>query len=409
MVARTRLRELFTAAALLLIIGVALLMSKVGLSPALGTFLAGVVLANSEYRHELEGDIEPFKGLFLGLFFISVGASLDLEVISSNAGHIGGLLLGLLLIKLAVLLLLGRIFKMGIDQNMLFSLALAQGGEFAFVLFSFAVRNQVIDDKLANPLISAVVLSMGLTPLLLLVNEKILQPRFGTKEREAGKPDVMEEKNPVIIAGFGNFGSILGRLLKANGVGITVLEVDSDKVELLRRLGLKVFYGDASRRDLLLAAGADKAKILILALNDQERVLNIVHMVKKYFPHLSIFARAGGRTEAYELLDAGVKHVYRATLDTSLRAGFDALRVLRFRSYQARRASKTFRHHDEESVRELRHLRHDRKAYISEARQRIEDLEQLLLSEFHETDEHGDTGWDTASMIREFGDKAEQK
>ncbi len=407
-VARTRLRELFTAAALLLVIGIALLMSKVGLSPALGTFLAGVVLANSEYRHELEGDIEPFKGLLLGLFFISVGASIDLGMIFDNPGLIGMILGGLIIIKLLVLLIVGRVFKMGIDQNILFALSLAQGGEFAFVLFSFAVRNHVLGESIANPLIGAVALSMALTPLLLILNDKVIQPRFGTKEQEQREADRIDEENPVIIAGFGNFGSIVGRLLKANQVGITVLEHDSDKVELLRKLGLKVFYGDASRYDLLVTAGAAKAQVLILAIDDQERVLQMVHMVNKHFPHLKLFARASGRTGAYELLDAGVDHVYRETLDTSLRTGIDALRALGFRSYQAHRATKTFRHHDEDSLNALRDVRHDRKTYINEARQRIEDLEVLLLTELRDTEEHHDAGWDTASMIEEYGSDDEK-
>ena len=209
----------------------------------------------------------------------------------------------------------------------------------------------------------------------------------------------------MIIAGFGNFGSIIGRLLRANGVGITVLEHDSDKVELLRKLGLKVFYGDASRHDLLHAAGAEKAKILILAVSDHEKVLEIVHMVKKHFPHLNIFARAAGRTQAYNLLEEDVPHVYRETLDTSLRTGLDVLRTLGFRSYQAHRATRTFRHHEVESINELRLLRHDSKEYISLARQKIEDLEQLLLSEFEDPTEHHDAGWDITSMIQEFGKK----
>jgi voltage-gated potassium channel Kch len=298
---------------------------------------------------------------------------------------------------------------MGVDQNILFAVALAQGGEFAFVLFSFAVQHQVISGAIANPLIGAVALSMALTPLLLIINEKLIQPRFGTKEKETGEADSIDEENPVIIAGFGNFGSIIGRLLRANGVGITVLDLDSDNVELLRKLGLKVFYGDASRHDLLHAAGAEKAKVLILALNDHEKILEMVHMVKKDFPHLSLFARASGRTGAYELLDAGVHHVYRETIDTSLRVGIDSLRALGFRSYQAHRATKTFRHHDEESINTLRHVRHDRKAYISHARQRIEDLEQLLLSELHDYDEHRDAGWDTTSMREEFGGSSKEK
>ncbi len=408
-VAHTRLRELFTAAALLLIIGIALLMTKVGLSPALGTFLAGVVLATSEYRHELEGDIEPFKGLLLGLFFIAVGASIDFRLLSSNPGLIGMLVGGLICAKLVVLLVLGRVYKMGDDQNILFSLSLAQGGEFAFVLFSFAVQNHVISETLVNPLIGAVALTMALTPLLLLFNEKILQPRFGTKEQENKQADSIDDINRVIIAGFGNFGSIIGRLLRANGVGITVLELDSDKVELLRKLGLKVFYGDAGRKDLLHAAGAEQARLLILTIDDHDKILEIVDCVKKDFPHLRIFTRASGRTQAYELLDAGVTNTYRDTLDTSLRAGIDVLRSLGFRSFQAHRAMKTFRYHDEESIEELRHLRHDRVTYISQARQRIEDLEQLLLSELEDAEVHHDAGWDAASMSEAFGEKRKEK
>jgi voltage-gated potassium channel Kch len=384
-------------------------MSKVGLSPALGTFLAGVVLANSEYRHELEGDIEPFKGLLLGLFFISVGASIDFGMISSRPGLIGMIVGGLIFIKLFILLVLGRVFKMGVDQNILFAFSLAQGGEFAFVLFSFAVQNHVISDAIANPLIGAVALSMALTPLLLIINEKVLQPRIGTKVQEDKEADKIDEKNPVIIAGFGNFGSIVGRLLRANGIGITVLELDSDKVDLLRKLGLVVFYGDASRHELLHSAGAENAKLMVFALDEHPKVIQMVHMVKKHFPHLTLFARAAGRTEAYELLDAGVDHVYRATFDTSLRTGIDALRTLGFRSYQAHRATRTFRHHDEEALGALRHVRHDTKTYISHARQRIGDLEQLLLSELIESEEHLDAGWDTTSMIEEYGGKKGKK
>ncbi len=402
-VARTRLRELFTAAALLLVIGIALLMSKVGLSPALGTFVAGVVLANSEYRHELESDIEPFKGLLLGLFFIAVGASIDFGMILSRPVDIAMLVGGLVIIKFLVLIILGKAFKLRTDQCLLFAFSLAAGGEFAFVLFSFAVQSHVISQGLANTIIGAVALSMALTPLLLLVNEKLIQPRFGTKEKESKEEDSIDEDNPVIIAGFGSFGSIVGRLLRANGVGITVLEFDSDKVELLRSLGLKVFYGNATRHDLLHAAGADHAKVLVLALNDHEQILAIVDMVKKHYPHLKILARTGGRTQAYELLDSGVDHIYRETLDTSLRTGSDALRTLGFRSYHAHRATKTFRFHDEESIHKLRHLRHDRKSYISQARQRIEDLEEILLSELKEAEEHLDAGWDTTSMREEFG------
>ncbi len=402
-VAKTRLREIFTATSLFLVIGIAYLMTKVGVSPALGTFLAGVVLANCEYRHEIESDIEPFKGLLLALFFISVGASINFNLIYENPELIWAIVMGLIIVKFLILFILGRVFKMGIDQNMLFAFALAQGGEFAFVLFSFSIQNNVISTDVANLLIASVAISMAMTPLLMLINEKFVIPHIGTKEKEEKKTDLISEENPVIIAGFGSFGSIIGRLLKAKGIGITVLELDSDKVDLLRKLGLKTFYGDASRHDLLYSAGADKAKILILAINDHEKMLKIVKDVKKHFPHLIIFARASDRTAAYELLDLGVKYVYRDTLDTSLRMGVDVLRNLGFRAYQAHRAAKIFRQYDDESIHILKGIRHDRKTYISSAKKRIEDLEELMLSELKGIEEHEDAGWDTEAMREEFG------
>ena len=402
-IAGTRLRELFTATALLLIIGIALLMSQVGLSPALGTFLAGVVLANSEYRHELESEIDPFKGLLLAVFFIAVGASIDFDLIASSPGRILGLVAGLMAIKFVVLLVLGRAFGMGLDQNFLFAFSLAQGGEFAFVLFSYATQNGVISEEVTAPLIAAVAVSMALTPVLMMVNEKLIQPRFGTRERVEREPDEMHEEGEVIIAGFGRFGSIVGRLLRANGIRPTVLEFDSDRVEVLRRLGLPVFYGDASRHDLLEAAGAGKARLLVIATEDHERIVRIVETVQKHFPNLTILARAAGRPEAYELLDMGVEHVYRETLDTSLRTGIDALRLLGRRGHQAHRAARTFRRHDEDSVRELGAMRDDRKAYFSAARERIQALEELLLSEVEGPTEDRDAGWDTESLREDYG------
>jgi len=402
-IARTRLRETFTATALLLVIGIALLMSRVGLSPALGTFLAGVVLANSEYRHELESDIEPFKGLLLWLFFIAVGASIDFNLIAAQPALILGLVGLLIMVKFLVLFGLGRVFKMGLDQNLLFAFALAQGGEFAFVLFSFASQNGIVRTDVAATLVAVVAISMALTPLVMLFNEKVLQPRVGTREREARKPDTVDQENPVIIAGFGRFGNIVGRLLMANGVRATVLDVDSDHVELLRRLGLKVFYGDASRQDLLMAAGAARASLLVLAIDDPEKALGIVITSKKHFPELTILARAHGRSHAYELMDAGVDHVYRETLDSSLRLGIDAMRLLGFRSHQAYRAARKFRRHDEESLRELGSMRHDRRAYINRAREMIRDLESTLRADLAGIDHERDAAWDTASLRRDSG------
>jgi CPA2 family monovalent cation:H+ antiporter-2/glutathione-regulated potassium-efflux system protein KefB len=258
-IARTRLREIFTAATLLLVVGIAILMSAVGLSPALGTFLAGVVLANSEFRHELESDIDPFKGLLLGLFFIAVGASIDFGLILEQPLVIIGLVAGIIATKLAVLLVLGRAFRLGVDQALLLAFALPQVGEFAFVLFSFADQQGVLAPTMTGPLVAAVALSMAVTPLLLLVNERLIQPRTGTRVAPARQADVVDEGGTVLIAGFGSFGATVGRLLRASGVHTTVLDIDSDRVDLLRRMGLTVYYGDATRHDLLHAAGAARA------------------------------------------------------------------------------------------------------------------------------------------------------
>jgi voltage-gated potassium channel Kch len=350
----------------------------------------------------LESNIEPFKGLLLGVFFIAVGASINFDLILAQPGVVAALVVGLFVIKFIVLFILGRSFKMGFDQNLIFAIALAEGGEFAFVLFSFATQNGVINSDLSNLLVAVVALSMPIAPVFLLFSEKLIQPRFGTRETADVSADEIAEVNPVIIAGFGRFGSIIGRLLRANGVPTTVLEYDSDEVDVLRKLGLKVYYGDACRYDLLHSAGADEGRLIIIAFDDHEKILKLVETVKKHFPNLSILARAGGRSEAYELMDAGVKHVFRETFDTSLRAGVEALRILGFGSYHAHRVSQTFRKHDEQSVRDLGRMRHDRKTYLTAARQRIHDLEDLLLTELNRPEER-DAGWDTESLRNELG------
>jgi voltage-gated potassium channel Kch len=401
-VAGSRLREIFTATALMLVIGTALLMSLVGLSPALGTFLAGVVLANSEYRHELEADIEPFKGLLLGVFFIAVGASVNFELVLSSPWLLASLVAGLFALKFIVLLILGRSFRMGFDQNLVFAFALAEGGEFAFVLFSFAAQNGVINGELSNLLVAVVALSMPLAPLLILANEKLIQPRFGTKEKVETPTVDISEANQVIIAGFGRVGSIIGRLLRANGVSTTVLEYDSDQVEVLRKLGLKVYYGDAGRHDLLHAAAADQARLMIIAIDNHEKTREIIASVRKQSPGIKIIARAKGRSEAFDLMSDGADHIFRETLDTSLRVGVEALKMLGFRAFHAHRVSRTFRKHEEKSLKDLVEVRHDRKIYLTTARQRIHDLEQQLLEELNQPEER-DAGWDTESLRSEFG------
>jgi monovalent cation:proton antiporter-2 (CPA2) family protein len=402
-IARTRLRELFTAAALLLVIGTALLMTKVGLSPALGTFLAGVVLANSEYRHELVGDVEPFKGLLLGLFFIAVGASIDFRLVAAAPGLVAGLVAAVVAAKFLVLALIGWGFRLGRAQASTFAFALAQVGEFAFVLISFASQLGTLAPQQSAPLVAAVAISMALSPLLMAFDERVVQPRVTRQASPARAADVIDEHHPVIIAGFGRFGHIVGRLLKANGVGTTVLDLDSDRVDLLRRLGLKVFFGDASRHDLLHAAGAERARLLVLALDSPEKSRELVETARRHFPHLAILARAFDRDDAYGLLDAGVTHVYRDTLDTSLRMGIDALRLLGFRAYHAHRAAHTFRLHDEESVRLMKDRRGDRVEYINLARQRIADLERILLADLRDEGLNRDEGWDVESLREDLG------
>jgi monovalent cation:proton antiporter-2 (CPA2) family protein len=408
-IAISRLREIFTAAALLLIVGIAILMSRVGLSPALGTFLAGVVLAQSEYRHELESDIEPFKGLLLGLFFIAVGASVDFALVAENPLIVASLVVSLILIKFLVLFFVGKVFRMGLDHNMLFAVALAQGGEFTFVLFSFALQNNVMSPDIVNPLIAAVAMSMALTPLLMIFNEKFIQPRFGTLEKEERADDHVEEKNPVIIAGFGRMGSIIGRFLRANNLEATFLDIDADNVDLLRKLGLKVFYGDASRVDLLKAAGAEEARLLIVAVDDPAKTIEIVSAAQKHFPHLKIMARSNSYQDAYELIDTGVEHVYRETFDTAIRMGIDALVLSGYRAYQVNRAGLSFLKHNERFVREMAKHRKDKTEWIQQLRKRIEDLEQIMTEEMDRTGRDKDMGWDTAGLIEEFGKKAEEK
>lgn len=405
MIAKTRLRELFTAAALLLVIGIALLMQTVGLSPALGAFLAGVVLAQSEYRHELETDIEPFKGLLLGLFFIAVGASIDFGLIGDKPLLITQLVIGLIALKFLVLFGIGRFFKMGLDVNMLFAFALAQGGEFAFVLFSFAVQNNVMGPDVANPMIAVVAVTMALTPLLMVINEKFIQPRFGTLEQDRAA-DAIDEKSPVIIAGFGRVGNTVGRFLQANGIKATYLDIDPDNVDLLRKMGLKVFYGDASRYDLLHAAGAETARLLIVAVDNADKIREIVETAKKHFPHLHIMARSIGWNDSYDLIALGVDDIYRETLDTSLRLGADALSFLGHRRYQAYRAAKTFRKHDERYLRELSEMRHDDKQLIRGARDRINSLEQRMLREIENEGRDKDLGWDATTLIEEFKNRS---
>lgn len=402
LVARSGLREVFIATALLLVGGVALLMELVGLSPALGAFVAGVVLATSEYKHEIESDIDPFKGLLLGLFFMSVGAAIDFGLIRENPLLIGGAVVAIMLVKTVVLLVLGQRFTGNRAQNVTLALGLSQIGEFAFVLLSFTSQNGILDQRITSIATAVVAISMALTPLVFLLNERVIQPRLGPSAAPEREADAIEEKNPVIIAGFGRYGNIVGRFLRANDIGTTVLDFDADRVETLRQLGLRVYYGDASRYDLLHAAGASQAKVIIIALDSSERALELVELVRRHFPHLRILVRAHDRPDAYEFIEAGLTDVYRETVDSSLRLGVDALRLLGVRAYHAQRAARTFLRHDELALRELATVRKDRKTYFSAARQHIQELEQLLhFDADNEQLREVDEGWDNESLRQE--------
>lgn len=395
-IARIRLRELFTAAALLIVIATADLMIIVGLSPALGTFLAGVVLANSEFRHELESDIEPFKGVLLGLFFIAVGASINFKLIVANPITVALLVFGLIAIKATVLFITGKLSRLSFDQNMIFTLGLSQVGEFAFVLFAFISQLKILSTHWTDMMMGATAITMTVTPLLLLANERFILPRFGTKESvEEKEADAVDARYPVIIAGFGHFGSTIGRFLRANGVHAVILDNDSDRVDVLRKMGFKVFYGDATRLDILKCAGADEAKIIIAAIDSPEINLSLVDTIKKEFPHLQIMVRAKSRLDAYELIDAGVKDIYRESLDTSVRLGVDALIALGFRKYSAVRAGQNFIKYDETALKKLAAHRHDQEAYIFNTREQIEIQEQLLAADREANPTLYDHAWDS--------------
>ncbi len=394
-IARIRLTELFTAAALLIVIATAYLMMRVGLSPALGTFLAGLVLANSEFRHELESDIEPFKGILLGLFFIAVGASINFTLIMDHPGRILALVCGILIVKSLVLYGTGRIARLSFDQNMIFSLGLGQVGEFAFVLFAFIAQLRILSEQWTDMMMGATAISMTVTPFLLLANERLILPRIGTRQApEERESDDISGEHSVIIAGFGHFGSTVGRFLRASGVHATILDNDSDRVDLLRKMGFKVFYGDATRLDILKSAGAHEAKILVAAIDSPEINLDLIEKTRKEFPNLNIMVRARSRLDAYELMDTGIRDIYRESLDTSVRLGVDVLIKLGFRKYSANRAGLNFLKYDEAALRTLAAQRHDQDSYIFTTREQIELQEQLLANDRGKIPNVHDHAWD---------------
>ncbi|CUU22590.1 Glutathione-regulated potassium-efflux system protein kefB [Duffyella gerundensis] len=391
-IASSGVREVFTAAALLLVLGSALFMEALGLSMALGTFIAGILLAESEYRHELEVAIEPFKGLLLGLFFISVGMALNLGVLYT---HIVAILVGVLVlvaVKIAVLYLLSRIYGLRSLERMQFAGVLSQGGEFAFVLFSAASSTKLFSGDQLPLLVVTVTLSMMTTPLLMQAIDKILTRRINDGEDHDEKPFVDDDQPQVIVVGFGRFGQVVARLLMANQKRITVLERDISAVSLMRKYGYKVYYGDATELELLRAAGAANAQSVVITCNDPEDSMTIVHLCQQHFPHLQILARARGRVEAHELLQAGVTQFSRETFSSALELGRKTLMTLGMHPHQAHRAQQHFRRLDMRMLRELM-PNHADSAQISRVKEARRELEDIFQTEMQQERRQYD-GWD---------------
>jgi monovalent cation:proton antiporter-2 (CPA2) family protein len=400
LVAASGIREIFVAFALLIVVGITLMMQFVGLSAALGTFLAGVVLAESEYRHELEMDLDPFKGLLLAVFFIAVGAGIDFALIANQPVTLIGLVVGLIAIKFAVLAALAKGFRMSGPDASRFSCALAQGGEFAFVLISFAAGLGLLAVSQSGLLVAVVAISMAFAPLLMILDDRLLQPRLARND-ESRQADMIDDTAKVIIAGHGRYGMTVGRLLGASGVRAVVLDHDAEQIEALRRFGYKVYYGDASRPDLLEAAGAHGASILVIAVDEREKTLEIVNAAKTHFPHLKLFARAFDRVHAYELLNSGVAHVHREVFASSVDMGQEIMVELGQHPFESHRAALMFKTHDEELLRlSAAHL-DDEAALVDIARKGRTEIGKVLSGDQKSTATSSDHAWEAPDQTRE--------
>lgn len=386
------LPEISTAIALLIVLGIAFLMTLVGLSPALGTFLAGVVLANSEFRHQLEADIQPFKGLLMGLFFITVGAGIDFHVLASEPMLILGLTLGVMALKLLVLLILTPIFKIRGRDRWLFALSLAQAGEFGFLLVGFSTQQAVLPRQFGDILLLVIGLSMLLTPLLFLA-QALISRRIG-EGRTDQAPDEIDRKGKVIIAGIGRFGQVVNRLVRMSGIETVVLDSDMSMIQLMRRFGVKGFYGDPTRPELLAAAGLAEAEVLVVAVDGRETALQIVTHARRENPGIHIVARARDRAHVYELYQAGADDIVREMFDSSVRAGRYVLENAGLTEYEAAKVSQAYYQRDRAAIRELAELWvsgqpiHLNEAYVARAKELDTELEAALLDELDEDHPH---------------------
>ena len=410
LIAETGMHEVFTAMALLLVIGIALAMDKIGLSPALGTFLAGVVLADNEYRHELETTINPFKGLLLGLFFISVGASINFALFIKDPFLILGFVILLMTVKFIVLFMLGRFFRLRKGYDYLFAFLLAQSSEFAFVLISFSKQNLLFDEHTAGLMLLMVTLSMAISPLLLIFNEKALAPFLSRKQNKTEYDYVESSDNPIIIAGFGRFGLVVGRLLLANNYKVTIIDSNPANVEILRKFGFKLYYGDVTRPQVIEQAGIKHAKLVILSMAEYDEALKVADYIKKNYPHVKILARAKDIYHAFEFFKRNVNIVQREVFDSAAELGEKALVQLGFTRYEAYRATRTFKHHEKQVLLDLYTLwKEDENRFIQETRRFSEQLSEMLQAEkdyvIHETD----YAWNVNSIMEEAESENDSK
>jgi glutathione-regulated potassium-efflux system protein KefB len=380
LIASSSSHEIFTPTALLVVISAALLMDFAGVSMALGAFLAGMLLADSEYRHELEVNIEPFKRLLLGLFFMAVGMSANIGLIIGEPLRVLTLAVGLLTVKFLVLLVLGRLFKYSKDCARNLAFVLPQGGEFAFVIFGAAVVEQVMARELADLLVVVVTLTMAVTPLLVLFNERIVQRWL--RPRTAERFDTIDDgEHQVVIAGFGRFGQVIGRLLRMKQIPFTAIESSSEQVEVVRRYGAKVYYGDPGRLDLLRAAHVDKAKVFVLTISDVVASVKAAELVKRHFPNVAIYARARNRHHAHLLMDVGVKYVIRETWLSALEMGKHVLGDVGQSQEEAQHAVDMFQHHDEQTLLRQRAIHHDEQKLIQSSKDAALELQELFESD----------------------------
>ena len=382
LVARFGTHEVFTATTLLTVVGVALLMELAGLSMALGAFLAGVLLADSEYRHELEADIEPFKGLLLGLFFMAVGMTVDIGLVIETPLTVLGLALGLMLVKMVCLAAIARVDTPNWRTVRGTAVTLSQGGEFAFVILALGVSSSLMEGRTSDMLIVAVTLSMAATPLAFKAGDWLNARLERGPEPEYERH--IEEENRVIIAGFGRVGQIVGRILRLRRIGFTALETSAEQVDFVRRFGNKVYYGDASRVELLRAARADEAVLFVLAIEDVERSLATARAVRKHFPHLTIFARARNRRHAYALMDLGIDHIVRDTFHSSLELAQGILMELGLGDFESRQTVETFRDHDTARLIAQHGIAHDTDRMIEETRHWTRELEEMFAEDERE-------------------------